>query len=132
MLWSVRIESALTNTDLRGFEQALRLGTTGFFLLLAAALAVVHWNSRFYPAGIARAGLVRVLAGWTVAYWSFRSLGFFYRDFNFTFTGAHLAMALVSGAMALTAVVVSLPKVPTYTRLSSSPDEVRHLVDGAH
>ncbi len=131
MLWSVRIESALTNADLRGFEQALRLGTTGFFLALAVALGVVHWNSRFYPAGIARAGLIRVLAIWTMGYWSFRSLGFFYRDFNFTFTGAHLVMALVSAGLALTAVVASLPKVPTSTR-SSSTEEQLHLVDGSY
>ena len=135
VLWTIalgafRVETALSNPDLRGVEQALRLGATGLFLVLAVALAVVHWQSRFYPAGIARAGLVRVLAICTIGYWTVRSLGFFYRDFNFAFTGTHLVLALVSGGLALTAVVMSLPTLPAGQRSSSRPRRSLELVDG--
>ena len=112
VLWVQRIVNSLTNDALAGVEQAVRVGITGVFLVLAVCLMVVHWQSRFYPIGVARSGLVRVIAAWTIGYWSVRALGFFYRDFNFTFTGAHLVMALISGALAIAAVVATIPPAP--------------------
>lgn len=110
-LWISRIPNALSNDDLSGFEQFLRLGSASAFLVLALPFALFHWHSRWWPLGLARIGLLRVLIAATFGYWSLRALGLFYTGFNFTLTSAHLVMGSVSIVLAFAALVMSVQPV---------------------
>lgn len=98
LVWATRVDNVLGEDGLGAADRAWRIALAASFAVPAAVLAVLVVRRR-----AAAAPLARVLAAWTVAVWAVRATGIVLADHDTAFTLVHVALGLVSAALAVAA-----------------------------
>jgi hypothetical protein len=102
LVWTTRINNIWTDDDL---DAAARAGSTALalsFTVLAVAVLAALWFRRRQQVGWLRP-LVAALAAWTVVVWVARGVQIALADHSAAFVAVHLALAVVSIALAVLA-----------------------------
>ncbi|MDZ7733103.1 MAG: hypothetical protein U5R31_08275 [Acidimicrobiia bacterium] len=100
LVWGTRIDNIWSDPDLTTGGQVGRTILAGSFVLAGLAVGAVAVRLRRHRASRSDRFVVGVAAVWTVVVWAVRAISIVLADHGAAFTLVHLALAVVSAAVA--------------------------------